>query len=253
MRWSPPVQSLWSPQAAARGTDTRSAAHAVRTVDAPGARRRPRRRRGPAVPRTGDRRIAGDQRRGRGADPAAHPRRRTGALAPVRQVRRGRRRRSAARPVPRHGAGAAGRPRGERHAAPGAARHLGPAARPGGRADRVRPRPQGERHGVPQLPRARRRVRARGRHEGPAGHLPVHRPQRLGLPGHGLPPVHHRDRQPGAQRRRLRPSASRACRSTSAPAATASPASASTATTSWPAWRCPAGRWTSAGTATARC
>ena len=44
------------------------------------------------------------------------------------------------RPVPGHGAGPPVRPGGQRAAAAGPARHLGAAARPGGRADRRRPR-----------------------------------------------------------------------------------------------------------------
>ena len=40
--------------------------------------------------------------------------------------------------LPRHGPHQARRPGGQRAAAPGPARHLGAAARPGGRADRLR-------------------------------------------------------------------------------------------------------------------
>ena len=62
----------------------------------------------------------------------------------------------APRPLPRPGAGPPDRRRGDRAAAPGRAGHLGLAARPGGRADRLRPGAAPERHGLPDLPRARR-------------------------------------------------------------------------------------------------
>ncbi len=56
----------------------------------------------------------------------------------------------------------------------------------------------------PVLPRTRRRLVPRGRPHRAAWHLPRHRPLRLGLRPPQVPPLHHRDRQPGAERHRLR-------------------------------------------------
>ncbi|EMD25531.1 hypothetical protein C791_4682 [Amycolatopsis azurea DSM 43854] len=51
----------WPPEA----PTSRRAAHAVRTLDAPGTWRRSRRRSGATFPRTGDRRFASNERRWR--------------------------------------------------------------------------------------------------------------------------------------------------------------------------------------------
>ena len=85
-----------------------------------------------------------------------------------------------ARAVPRPGPGPPGRPRGRRTAAAGRARHLGLAARPGGRPDRLGPRPDRRRHGLPDLPRARRRLVPRRRPGQAARALPRRQPRRLG-------------------------------------------------------------------------
>ena len=87
---------------------------------------------------------------------------------------------AAARLLPRHGAHPADRHRGHRAPAPRRARHLGPAARPGGRPDRRRPRaaPAGLR--LPDLPRARRRLLQGRRPAQPARPVPRRRPRRAG-------------------------------------------------------------------------
>ena len=148
----------------------------------------------------GDRRAAGDQPR-RGPDPAALP---GGRLHPAPGFPDRGDRRAAARPVPGHGAGPPVRPGGQRPAAAGPAEHLGSAARPGGRADRRRPGDAAERHGLPVLPGARRRLVPRHRPDPAAGHLPRHRPVRLGPEGDPVQQLHDRHRQSGAQRHRLR-------------------------------------------------
>ena len=63
-------------------------------------------------------------------------------------------------------------------------------------------RPAG--HGLPVLPGARRRLVPRSRPDRAAGHLPRHRPVRLGPEGDQVQQLHDRHRQPGAQRHRLR-------------------------------------------------
>ena len=110
-------------------------------------------------PRGGVRPVAAGRRPR--ARPAAHPRGRAGRAPRLLLRRRPERRRarpSDPRLLPRHGADPPHRRRGDRAAAPGRARPLGPAARPGGGADRLRPRaaPAGLR--LPDLPRARRRL-----------------------------------------------------------------------------------------------
>ena len=114
------------------------------------------------------------------------------------------RRPSHPRLLPRHGAHPPHRHRGHRAPAPRRARHLGPAARPGGRADRRRPRaaPAGLR--LPDLPRARRRLLPRRRPAQPARPLPRRRPGRLGPQRQQLRPLHDRDRRPDPARHRLR-------------------------------------------------
>ena len=87
------------------------------------------------------------------------------------------------RPLPRPRAGPADRRRGDRAAAAGRARHLGVAARPGGRAGRLRPRAAPRRHGLPDLPGARRRLVPRRRPAAPARSLPRRQPRRLGPEG----------------------------------------------------------------------
>src|SRR3984957_630616 len=77
-------------------------------------------------------------------------------------------------------------------------------ARPGSRADRVRPRPVRQGHGVPVLPGARRGLVPWPR---PAPHpraLPRRQPRRLGPGGAQVPPLHDRHRRPDPARDRVR-------------------------------------------------
>ena len=106
--------------------------------------------------------------------------------------------------VPRHGAGPAVRPRGQRAATAGTAVHLGAVARPGSRPDRRRPGPAAAGHGLPVLSRARRRLVPRHRPDGVARHLPRGRAHRLGSARKRIQRLLHRHRQPGHQRDRLR-------------------------------------------------
>ena len=135
------------------------------------------------------------------ADPAADAGGRTGR-APRLRLRRHRRGR--ARPLPRHGAHPPHRRRGDRAPAARRARHLGPAARPGGRPDRRRPRPAPAGLRLPDLPRARRRLVPRRRPAQPARPVPRRRPGRLGPQRQQLRALHDRHRRPDAARHRLR-------------------------------------------------
>ena len=85
-------------------------------------------------------------------------------------------------PLPRPGPGPPHRPRGDRAAAAGRARHLGLAARPGGRADRLRPGADRRRHGLPDLPRARRGLVPRRRPGEAARPVPRRRATAAGTP-----------------------------------------------------------------------
>ena len=91
-----------------------------------------------------------------------------------------RRRRADQEPLPRHGADPPDRRRGDRAAAAGRARHLGLAAGPGGRADRLRPGDAAAGLRLPHLPRARRRLVPRRRPAAAARPVPRRRPRRLG-------------------------------------------------------------------------
>ena len=113
--------------------------------------------------------------------------------------------RTAARPVPGHGAGPPVRPGGQRPAAAGAAEHLGSVARPGGRADRRRPG---------DAARTTWPSRPTGSTASPGAGASI-RPQLLGIfrgtdqcgwdpEGDPVQQLHDRHRQPGAQRHRLR-------------------------------------------------
>ena len=123
--------------------------------------------------------------------------RRAPGLPAVDQRRRDRRAVPRPRPRPPH------RHRGNRAAAPGGARALGQPARPGGRADRRRTRAAPAGHGVPDLPRARRRLVPRGRSADAAGALPRHEPRRLGPGLEQLQPLYDRDRRADPARRGL--------------------------------------------------
>ena len=137
----------------------------------------------------------------RGTHPAPHPRGRAGR-APRLPAGPHRRRDHGA--VPRPGPGPPDRHRGDRAAAPGRAGHLGLAARPGGRADRLGPGAAAAGHGLPDLPRARRRLVPRRRPGEAARAVPRGQPRRLGPGRAQLPPVHDRDRRPDPARHRLR-------------------------------------------------
>ena len=152
-----------------------------------------------ARPRRGLRTEPG-RRRPR-AGPAADPRGRAGR-APRLLLRP--RRRGDQGPVPRHGADPAHRHRGHRAAAARRAGHLGPAARPGGRADRLRPRAAHAGLRLPDLPRARRRLVPRHRPAAAARPVPRRRPGRLGPQRRQLRPLHDRDRRADPARHRLR-------------------------------------------------
>ncbi len=166
----------------------------------PGRRPRGGRSAWGADPVRGDRRATGHQPR-RGPGPGAVPGR---CLHPARRLPDRGVRRAAARAVPGHGAGPPVRPGGQRPATAGSAEHLGSAARPGGGADRRRPGDAAEGHGLSVLPRTRRRLVSRRRSDAAAGHLPRHRPLRVGPEGDPVQQLHDRHRQPGAQRHRLR-------------------------------------------------
>ena len=77
-------------------------------------------------------------------------------------------------------------------------------ARPGGRADRRRPRAAHAGHGLPDLPRARRRLVPRRRPADAARAVPRHQPRRLGPARAQLQPVHDRHRRADPARDRLR-------------------------------------------------
>ncbi|CAA9318406.1 MAG: Branched-chain alpha-keto acid dehydrogenase, E1 component, alpha subunit, partial [uncultured Nocardioidaceae bacterium] len=162
-------------------------------------RRRDRRPARGRRPRTRGRCAAPAAAAGHG--PAADPR---GRAAGAPRLPAGRLRRGAARLLPRHGPRPPLGRRGDGAAAAGRARHLGVAARPGGRPDRCGPRAAGGRHRLPDLPRARRRVGPRG---GPAarhGPVPRRRQRRLGPGRARLQPVHDRHRRPVPARHRVR-------------------------------------------------
>ena len=185
----------------------------ARSIDGTGAvdrqsRRRGRSRRrgfrggrhvGDPVVVTGHPGPANDHRQGPGRAPES------GGCADTRPTVPARRHtRAAPWSLPGHGAGPPVRPGGQCPAAPGSAGHLGTAAGPGGRADRCRPGNAAAGLRVPVLPRARRRLVSGRRPDGTARHLPGHRPLRLGSGQDQVPRLHDRDRQPGAQRHRVR-------------------------------------------------
>ena len=120
-------------------------------------------------------------------------------------------RRGAARPLPRPRAGPPVGRRGHRAAAPGRAGHLGLAARPGGRPGRRRPRAAGRRHGLPDLPRARRRLDPRGRPAARDEPVPRRRQRRLGP---GRAPASTSTRSSSARSACTRPATPWACSAT---------------------------------------
>ena len=194
---SPPVPNPRRSRVSAQ--PRRRCAHGTGAVDPAGrSGTRSSWRRGHAVP--GRQGPAGDQPgRGSDRDPVAG-----GRADPASRLSPRRHPGPAQGAVPGHGADPAVRPGGQRPATAGAAVDLGAAAGPGGRPDRGGPGPAAPGHGLPVVPRARHRLVPRRRSHRAARHLPRHRPVRLEPEGDPVPHLHDRDRQPGAQRHRIR-------------------------------------------------